>query len=89
MAMKEIQRRRGEVQNQKRKPLGSVVPGKGASSGIKSNNKYMQEFANQKAANQKKRGSLLINMSIIFVLASNLSPCILHRYDSKTSSRSE
>jgi hypothetical protein len=58
MAMKEIQRRRADVKNQKRKPLpGSVVPGKGVSSGIKTNNKHMQQFMKDRSANEKKRGN--------------------------------
>lgn len=57
MAMKEIQRRRADVKNQKRKPVASVVPGKGASSGIKTNNKYMQQFVKDKSANEKRRGN--------------------------------
>ena len=56
-AMKEIQRRRAEVQNQKKKPIGpSVVPGKGAASGMKTKNKHMQEFEKAKSGFKKKQG---------------------------------
>lgn len=72
--MKEILRRREEQQQGRKKPPAGPVAtaGKGASAGVKSKNKYMQDFEKAKAGFKKKKGIILRSLSCLqlFILRS-------------------